>query len=90
MPTKCEGMGFGLSIDDGEVTVVLSLFEAEGEEEPFAYALLKPGDAVAIGQRFMLNALSAAQVEAEIKAIPPDDREAGIRRVMDRLTAAEN
>jgi hypothetical protein len=92
MATRCESVGFGMTfnVEEGGVSMILSLFENEGDVEPYAVAMIKPSDAVVIATRFTGGAFETARMEAEILALPPDDRAAGIQRLMERLASDTN
>lgn len=92
MAIRCDSVGFGMTfnVEDGGVSVLLSMFEEEGDSEPYAISFVRPSDAVMIATKFMAVAIETAKIEAEIEALPPDDRPAGIQRLMDRLASDTN
>jgi hypothetical protein len=79
-----------MAVEETGVAVILSLFEEEGQAEPYAHAMIEPADAVAIATKFMAAAMQAAALESEIQALPPDDRQAGIQSLLERMSSGLN
>jgi hypothetical protein len=87
----CRGVGVGLTLDpDGEVGVILSLHDEEGDDEATGFIVLMPERAAEIGLGLLARASEGQNILNEILSTPMDDREAAIARIVERLHGTLN
>lgn len=88
----CKGVGVGLTLnpEDGDVGVMLSLHDEEGDEDAASFIVLPVERAIEIASGIMVRAAEARKLEAEILGTPMDDRQATVDRIVARLYGPTN
>ena len=83
----CKGVGVGLTIspESYEAGVILSLHIEEGAEDPEAFIVLPANKAADIAASMLARAHEAMALEAEVNAVPLDDRPEAMQKVLDRI-----
>jgi hypothetical protein len=88
----CKGIGVGLTLnpEGGEVGVMLSLHDEEGDEDARGWIVLPVDKAMEIASSMVARAWEGRRLEIEIQSTPMDDRDAVIEKIVDRMHGPTN
>jgi hypothetical protein len=83
----CKGVGIGTTLnpESGEVGVMLSLHDEDGDDHARGWIVLEPQRAVEISMALMARASEAHRMLEEIMNTPMDDRPAKVAQIVARL-----
>jgi len=79
-PIRCDNIGLGLTINDGDVDVLLST----GTEDQPVYVVLAPEVAQAIGVSMLGLAVEASVLQEKLAAMEPEQLEEYLKEVQRR------
>jgi len=83
----CQGVGVGLTIhpESYQAGVIVSLHVEEGAEDAESFIVLPAAKARDIASTIMARAVEAEMLEQELAAVPLDDRDAAMTKIIDRI-----
>jgi hypothetical protein len=87
MNVICKGVGIGLTIkpENYKAGVILSLHEEEGDDDAASFIVLPADKARDIATTMMARAIEAQAMEDELEAVPLDDRDAAMDKIITRI-----
>lgn len=88
----CKGVGIGTTLnpENGDVGVMLSLHDEDGDDHARGFIVLEPQRAVEIAIALMARAAEAQKMLEEIMSTPMDDRPAKVAQVVARMHGPTN
>jgi hypothetical protein len=88
----CKGVGVGITLnpEDGDVGVMLSLHDEEGDDDARGFIILTAERSVEIALGMMQRAAEVHKLEEEIMGTPMDDRAAKVAKIVERMHGPAN